>query len=108
MKLVSLWDKVLAYINDPKTRPDALKIMAARAGSTPADYAAFLGGTRFLSLAEGAKIIATKGPGFASLAGSSSVVNEFNVKNAVYKQSQDVTSYFDATLTAEAIAAAKK
>lgn len=108
VKLVSLWDKVLAYINDPKTRPDALKIMAARAGSTPDDYAAFIGGTRFLSLAESAKIIAAKGPGFSSLAGSSTVANEFNVKNGVYKQSQDVTSYFDAKLTAEAIKAAKK
>ena len=108
VKLVALWDKVLAYINDPKTRDDALKIMAARTGSTPADYAAFIGGTHFLSLADGAKIIAKKGTGFDSLAGSSSVANEFNVKNSVYKESQDVTSYFDAKLTKEAIAAAKK
>ena len=69
---------------------------------------AFIGGTRFLSLAESAKIIAAKGKGFDSLTGSSLVANEFNVKNAVYKQSQDVTTYFDAKLTAEAIAAAKK
>ncbi|MEO7412718.1 MAG: ABC transporter substrate-binding protein, partial [Opitutaceae bacterium] len=85
-----------------------LKIMAARTGSTPAEYAAFLGGTRFLSLAESAKIIAAKGDGFSSLMGSAKVANDFNVKNAVYKQSQDVASYIDAKLTAEAIAAAKK
>jgi NitT/TauT family transport system substrate-binding protein len=108
VKLVSVWDKVLAYINNPATRPDALKIMAARTGSTPADYDAFLGGTHFLTLADSAKIIAKKGPDFASLAGSSSVANEFNVKNGVYKESQDVTTYFDAKLTKEAIAAAKK
>ena len=108
VKLVSVWDKVLAYIADPATKPDALKIMAARTGSTPADYGAFIGGTHFLSLADGAKIIATKSPGFASLAGSSTVANDFNVKNAVYKESQNVTSYFDAKLTTEAIAAAKK
>jgi hypothetical protein len=29
------------------------------------------------------------------------------VKNGVYKQTQDVTTYFDATLTNEAIAAGK-
>jgi NitT/TauT family transport system substrate-binding protein len=108
VKLVALWNKVLAYINDPATRDDALKIMAARTGSTPADYAAFIGGTHFLTLADSAKVIAAKGPGFASLAGSSAVANEFNVKNSVYKVSQDVTSYFDAKLTTEAIAAAKK
>ncbi len=108
VKLVSVWDKVLAYITDPATKDDALKIMAARTGSTPADYAAFIGGTHFLTLADSAKIIARKGPGFNSLAGSSAVANDFNVKNSVYKESQNVTTYFDAKLTAEAIAAAKK
>lgn len=108
VKLVALWDRVVNYIQNPATKADALKIMAARTGSTPADYAAFLGGTRFLTLAESAKIIARRGSGFDSLAGSSSVANDFNVKNGVYKQSQDVTTYFDAKLTTEAIAAAKK
>ena len=108
VKIVALWDRVVGHIQNPATKADALKIMAARTGSTPADYAAFLGGTRFLTLAESARIIATKGAGFNSLAGSSAVANEFNVKNGVYKQSQDVTSYFDAKLTAEAIAAARK
>jgi NitT/TauT family transport system substrate-binding protein len=107
VKLVSVWDKTLAYINNPATRDDALKIMAARTGSTPADYAAFIGGTHFLTLEDGAKIIAAKGPGLDSLAGSSEVANEFNVKNGVYKTPQDVSSYIDPTLTAEAIAVKK-
>ncbi len=108
VKLVSVWDKALAYIKDPATKDDALKIMAARTGSTPADYAAFIGGTHFLTLSESAAIIANPSKGFKSLAGSSAVANDFNVKNAVYKESQDVSSYIDAKLTAEAIAAAKK
>ena len=108
VKLVSVWDKTLAYINDPATKADALKIMAARTGSTPEDYAGFIGGTHFLTLAESAKIIANKGAGFTSLTGSSKASNEFNVTNAVYKDSQDVTTYIDYTLTSEALAAAKK
>lgn len=107
VKLVSVWDKTLAYITNPATKDDALKIMAARTGSTPADYAAFIGGTHFLTLAQSAKVIAAKGNGFNSLVGSAKVANEFNVKNAVYKESQDVSTYIDAKLTAEAIAAAK-
>jgi NitT/TauT family transport system substrate-binding protein len=107
VKLVSVWDKTLAYINDPATKDDALKIMAARTGSTPADYAAFIGGTHFLTLADGAKIIAKKGPGLDSLVGSSAIANDFNVKNSVYKEAQDVSTYIDTTLTAEAIAAKK-
>jgi len=108
VKLVSVWDKTLAYINNPATKDDALKIMAARTGSTPADYAAFIGGTHFLSLADGAKVITSPDKSFKSLSGSSFVANDFNVKNAVYKESQDVSSYIDTKLTAEAIAAAKK
>jgi NitT/TauT family transport system substrate-binding protein len=108
VKLVALWDKVLAYLNDPATRPDALKIMAARTGSTPADYDAFIGGTHFLSLHDGAKVIANKNDSFGSLTGSSGVANDFNVKNSVYKDSQDVKSYIDFKLTDEAIAAASK
>ncbi len=108
VKFVALWDRVLAYINDPATKDDALKIMAARTGSTPKDYAAFIGGTHFLSLADSSKIIANKGTGFDSLIGSSAVANDFNVKNKVYKDSQDVSSYVDFKLTDEAIAAAAK
>jgi NitT/TauT family transport system substrate-binding protein len=108
VKLVSVWDRVLAYINNPDTRDDALKIMAARTGSTPEEYAAFISGTRFLSLAESAKIIASKSSGFGSLSSSTSVANDFNVKNEVYKESQDVSSYIDATLTAEALKHAAK
>jgi NitT/TauT family transport system substrate-binding protein len=108
-KLVSVWDRVLAYITNPETKADALKIMAARTGSTPEDYAAFIGGTHFLSLAQGAKIMAAPASaGFGSLAGSSDVANEFNVKNQVYKDSQDVPSYIDAKLAAEALALSKK
>ena len=108
IKLVSVWNRVLAYISDPATKDDAVKIMAARTGSTPADYAAFISGTRFLSLAESAKIIASKSTGFGSLTASSGVANEFNVKNSVYKESQDVSTYIDPKLTAEALAAGAK
>lgn len=107
-KLVAVWNRVLSYINDPATKADALKIMAARTGSTPEDYAAFISGTHFLTLAEGDEIITSKLAGFRSLTSSSEVANEFNVKNEVYKISQDVASYIDSKLTAEAIAVANK
>ncbi len=108
VKLVSLWNRVLGYINNPETKADALKIMAARTGSTPEDYAAFISGTRFLSLTDSAKVIASKSAGFGSLSASTEFANEFNVKNAVYKDSQDVASYIDAKLTTEALALANK
>ena len=108
VKLVAIWDRVVAYISNPSTKADALKIMAARTGSTPAEYDAFIGGTHFLTLGESTKIIKSTGKGFDSLAGSSTVANDFNVANKVYKASQKVSTYIDAKLTDEAIAAAAK
>jgi NitT/TauT family transport system substrate-binding protein len=97
-KLIGVWDKVVAYIDDPKTQPDALKIMAARSGVTAEEYGKFLKGTKLLTLAEGKKVMVDK-PGFGSLYGSSSNADAFNVRNNVYKTAQDVKSYIDPALT---------
>jgi NitT/TauT family transport system substrate-binding protein len=94
-KVIKVWDRVVNYINDPKTQPDALKIMSARVGLTPAEYLPLLKGTNLLTLSEGRKIFA-KGTGFNSLYGSTKVADDFNVANAVYKTPQDIDSYIDA------------
>ena len=98
VKVVKVWDKVVKYINDPKTQPDAVKIMAARVGVTPEAYLPLLKGTKLLSLDE-AKKIYVKGDGFKTLYGSSKVADQFNVANGVYKAAQDVDSYLDASFT---------
>jgi NitT/TauT family transport system substrate-binding protein len=103
-KFVAVWEKVVAYINNPATREDAIKIMASRVGTDPKEYAAFMAGTRFLTLAEGAKYFASKSTGFDSLVGSSKIANEFNVKNGVYKESQDVPAYIDGSIVSEIVA----
>ena len=103
VKVVKVWDKIVAYLADPKTREDGIKIMAARAGVDPKEYAAFLPGTRLLTLAEGAKVLTNKTDGLDSVIGSSKIANEFNVKNGVYKESQDVGTYLDASLTVDAL-----
>lgn len=97
-KVVKVWDRVVAYIEDPKTQPDAVKIMAARSGISPAEYLPLLKGTKLLSLEAGRKIY-VKGDGFQSLYGSSKIVDQFNVTNAVYKAPQNVDSYLDASFT---------
>ena len=97
-KVVLVWDKVVGFINDPKTQPEALKIMAARVGVPAESYAAFLKGTKLLTLKEGAAIM-TKGEGFKSLHGSSKIADDFNVANDVYKKAQPVEGYIDASLT---------
>lgn len=98
MKVVKVWDKVVKYINDPKTQPDAVKIMAARVGVSPETYLPLLKGTKLLSL-DDAKKIYVKGEGFKTLYGSSKIADDFNVANDVYKKPQDLDSYLDASFT---------
>lgn len=96
-KVLKVWDRVVAYVNDPKTQPDALKIMAARVAVEPAAYKKFVDGTKLLTVAEGAKIF-EKGDGFGSLYGSSKNADAFNVKAGVYKEPQDIDSYIDPSI----------
>jgi NitT/TauT family transport system substrate-binding protein len=97
-KVVKLWDRVVAYIEDPKTQPDAVKIMAARSGVTPAEYLPLLKGTKLLSLDEGKKVY-VKAAGYQSLYGSTEIANTFNWYNKVYGLSQNVPSYIDPSFT---------
>ncbi|NHN87941.1 ABC transporter substrate-binding protein [Acetobacter conturbans] len=93
-KLVTLWDRVVAYIQDPKTQPDALKIMATRTGVTPEHYKRFLKGTHLLTLSDDKKVF-EKGDGLTSLYGSTVVSDSFNVRYEVYKTKQNISSYID-------------
>jgi NitT/TauT family transport system substrate-binding protein len=96
-KIVKVWGKVVTYINDPKTQPDAVKIMAARVGLKPDAYLPFLKGTRLLSLEEGRQVM-VKADGFKSLYGSTKIVDDFNVKYGIYKKPQDINKAIDTTL----------
>ncbi len=98
VKLTTVWDRVVAYIEDPKTQDDAVKIMAARVGVEPATYLRLLKGTKLLDVAAG-KPVMVDAPGFGSLYGSSRNADGFNVKNGVYKESQPVDSYIDPSVT---------
>lgn len=96
-KVVKVWDKVVIYINDPKTQPDAVKIMAARVGIKPETYLPLLKGTKLLTVGEG-KAIMVKADGFKSLYGSTKIVDDFNVKAGIYKVPQDLNKAIDPTL----------
>ena len=65
---------------------------------TPAAYKPLLKGTHLIDLAEGKKIF-EKAEGLGSLYGSTKIADDFNVKNEVYKEPQDVDSYIDPSLT---------
>ena len=73
-------------LRTPQQLLQKLRHDRARLEEEPADsYAAFLKGTKLLTLKEGAAIMA-KGDGFKSLHGSSKIADDFNVANDVYKK----------------------
>jgi NitT/TauT family transport system substrate-binding protein len=94
VSFVKVWYKISDYVRDPKTQADAVAIMAAKVGVKPEEYAAAMPGTYFLSLDESKKRYG-KGPGLDSLYGSTTIANDFNVANKVYKDSQSVDEYID-------------
>jgi NitT/TauT family transport system substrate-binding protein len=51
-KIAAIYYKCVAYLMDPATRDDAIKIMAAKVGADPKVYAQYVPGTHFETLAE--------------------------------------------------------
>lgn len=99
-KVLKVWYKAVAYLKDPKTREDAVKIMASRVGLEPAEYKSFIDGTNILTLDEAKKFM-PKAEGFTSLHGSSKIADDFNVANKVYEAPQDIDAYIDLSLMGE-------
>lgn len=102
IKVTKVWDRVAKFINDEKNSEEAAKIMSARVGLSPAEYKAIMKGTHIMDLTEAKKHWA-KAEGLASVYGSNKVVDEFNVKNAVYKAPEKVDDYLDPTFMDEAL-----
>src|SRR6478736_1960895 len=101
LKVVKVWFRIADFIADPANLDEAAKIMSARVGLTPDVYKGLMKGTHLLNAAENVKHYA-KGEGFESIYGSSKIVDDFNVKNAVYKTPLKVDEYFDPSLIEEA------
>ena len=97
-KFVSVWPKIVAFINDPKTQPEALKIMSARVNVAPEVYAKLLPGTFLLDMPNNVKAFAP-GKGLDSVLGSMATADAFNVANKVYAKPVDATLFVDASFT---------
>jgi NitT/TauT family transport system substrate-binding protein len=91
-KIVKIYYKCVDYLKDPKTRDDAIKIMAAKVGAPVDEYSKNVPGTHFLTLTE-AKAAMKKGDGLDSIYGSLTNGDKFNIDNKVYKESQKAEDY---------------
>jgi len=97
-KVAKVWYRIVEYFNNPETKADAVKSMAARVNLPPEEYAAFLSGTKILTRDEAKKAF-QKGAGLDSIYGSNVVVDKFNVDNQVYEKAQDTADYIAPAIT---------
>jgi len=97
-KVVKVWYKIADYLAKEENLDDALKILAGRVNLKPEEYEPLLKGTKILTYEEALKRW-EKADGLSSVYGSTANVNAFNLKHAVYKESQDPEKYLDPSLT---------
>ncbi len=93
-KIAAVWPKVTAYLADPKTRDDGIKIMAARVNVPAEKYAKAMPGTFILDLAGNLKHF-TKADGLESVYGSSKIAHAFNLANKVYDKPLNYEDFID-------------
>lgn len=91
-KIAAIFYKCVDYLKNPKTMDDAVKIMAAKVGADPVDYAKNIPGTHFLTIAE-AKQALKKSHDMLSIYGSMELSDKFYLDNKVYKDSQKPSDY---------------
>lgn len=91
-KIAAIFYKCVAYLKDPATKDDAVKIMAAKVGADPVEYAKNIPGTHFLTVPE-AKQCLKKSDDMLSIYGSMKLSDQFYLANGVYTNSQAASDY---------------
>lgn len=92
-KVAAIYYKCVAYLMDPATRDDAIKIMAAKVGQDPAVYAKYVPGTHFETLAEAKANYHGDGGAAMNLADSMVLNNNLLLEVGAYKNSQLGSDY---------------
>ncbi len=98
-KVAAIYYKCVAYLMDPATRDDAIKIMAAKVQQKPEDYAVNVPGTHFETLAEAKANYKGDAGAAINLHDSMVLSDKFSLDNAVYKVSQKPEDYIAPSIT---------
>jgi NitT/TauT family transport system substrate-binding protein len=92
-KIAAIYYKCVAYLMDPATRADAIKIMAAKVGADPAVYTKYVPGTHFQTLAEAKANYKGDAGGAMNIHDSMIKSNKVLLDIGAYKNSQNVDDY---------------
>ncbi|HTB79260.1 MAG TPA: ABC transporter substrate-binding protein [Opitutaceae bacterium] len=98
-KIAAIYYKCVAYIMDPATRDDAIKIMSGKVQQKPEDYAKNVPGTHFETLAEAKANYKGDAGAAINLHDSMALSDKFSLDNAVYKNSQKPEDYISPSIT---------
>jgi NitT/TauT family transport system substrate-binding protein len=99
-KVVAVWFRTVAFIKDPATHDEAVKIMSAKVNVSADDYEKSLGGTAILGADENLKALQINDT-LDSVYGSIKTADAFYIKYGVYKDSQDAKKYIYPDLVEE-------
>ena len=102
VKVAKVWYKIVEYLKDEENTEEALEILSGRVKVKPDEYAPFLDGTHILGPEE-VKKVWVKAEGLGSIYGSTKVSDDFNVKFKVYGKALAYESYFDPSITMDAL-----
>jgi NitT/TauT family transport system substrate-binding protein len=92
-KVAAIYYQCVAYLMDPATREDAIKIMAAKVQADPAAYAKNVPGTHFETLAEAKADYQGDAGAAINIHDSMVLSDKFSLENGVYKNSQKPEDY---------------
>ncbi len=92
-KVAAIYYKCVAYLMDPATRDDAIKIMAAKVGQDPAVYAKYVPGTHFQTLAEAKANYGGTAPGAMNIKDSMVLSDKMLLDVGAYKNTQNPDDY---------------
>jgi len=101
-KVVGVWFKCLAFLNDPKTHKEAVKIMADRIKGSPEDLEKNLAGTHLLD-GDGNLEALGKRNTLDSVYGSLKNADSFYVKRKVYKEPLNIDPFVDPSIVKELV-----
>lgn len=94
-KIAAIYYKCVAYLMDPATRDDAIKIMAAKVGQDPAVYAKYVPGTHFETLAEAKANYKGDAGGATNIHDSMVTSDKVLLAIGAYKNAQKAEDYID-------------
>jgi NitT/TauT family transport system substrate-binding protein len=92
-KIAAVYYKCVAYLMDPATRDDAVKIMSAKVGADAKVYAKYVPGTHFETLAEAKANYAGSGGAAMSIHDSLVGSDKVLIDIGAYKDSQKASDY---------------